>query len=98
MSFGSGAMTNSIDELERADCILVIGSNTPEAHPVIGLRIKAAVRRHGARLIVADPRFIDLCRFADLHLRQRPGTDVMLINALMNVIVSEGLQDSEFIA
>jgi len=97
-AFGSGAMTNSMDELEFADCILVTGSNTTEAHPIIGLRIKAAVERHGARLIVADPRRIDLCRFADLHLRQRCGTDVMLFNAMMNVIVAEGLQDREFIA
>ncbi len=96
-SFGSGAMTNSIDELGGADCILVIGSNTSEAHPIAALRIKAAVTRHGARLIVADPRKIDLTRFADLHLRQRSGTDVMLVNALMHVIVTEGLQDKAFV-
>jgi len=97
-AFGSGAMTNSIDELEHADCILVIGSNTTEAHPIIGLRIKAAVERHGAALIVADPRKIDLVRFATLHLRQRCGTDVMLVNAMMNVIVTENLHDKDFIA
>jgi len=97
-AFGSGAMTNSIDELEHADCILVTGSNTTEAHPIIALRIKAAVGRHGARLIVADPRRIDLVRFADLHLRQRCGTDVALFNAMMNVIISEGLSDETFIA
>jgi len=97
-AFGSGAMTNSIDELEHADCILVTGSNTTEAHPVIALRIKAAVTRHGARLIVADPRRIDLVRFAVLHLRQRSGTDVALFNAMMSVILEEGLCDEEFIA
>ena len=97
-AFGSGAMTNSMDELAHADCILVIGSNTTEAHPIIGLRIKAAVRKRGGTLIVADPRRIDLVRFAALHLRQRPGTDVMLINAMMNTIVTEGLEDKEFIA
>jgi formate dehydrogenase alpha subunit len=97
-AFGSGAMTNTIDELEFADAILVIGSNTTEAHPIIGLRIKAAVERHGAALVVADPRHIDLCRFASLHLRQRCGTDVMLVNAMMNVIVGEDLHDKEFIA
>ena len=97
-SFGSGAMTNSIGKLEHADCILVIGSNTTEAHPIIALRIKAAVERHGAALIVADPRKIDLVRFAALHLRQRCGTDVMLVNAMMNAIVSEGLEDKDFIA
>ena len=97
-AFGSGAMTNSIDEIEHADCIFVTGSNTTEAHPIIALRIKAAVTRHGARLIVADPRRIDLVRFADLHMRQRSGTDVALFNAMMNVIVSEDLCDEEFIA
>jgi len=73
-AFGSGAMTNSIAELEHADCIFVTGSNTTEAHPIIALFIKAAVTRHGACLIVADPRRIDLVRFADLHLRQRCST------------------------
>jgi formate dehydrogenase alpha subunit len=97
-AFGSGAMTNSMDELADADCILVIGSNTTEAHPIIGLQIKAAVREHGCNLIVADPRRIDLVRFAKLHMRQRPGTDVMLVNAMMNVIVAEGLEDKKFIA
>ena len=97
-AFGSGAMTNSIDEIEHADCILVTGSNTTEAHPIIALRIKAAVTRHGAKLIVADPRRIDLVRFADYHLRQRSGTDVALFNAMMNVILSEGLCDQKFVS
>ncbi len=97
-AFGSGAMTNSMDELEFADCILVTGSNTTEAHPIIGLRIKDAVAKHGARLIVADPRRIDLVRFATLHIRQRCGTDVMLFNAMMSVIIGEGLEDKDFIA
>ena len=96
-AFGSGAMTNSIDEIEYADCILVTGSNTTEAHPIIALRIEAAVRRHGARLIVADPRRIDLTRFAELHLRQRSGTDVALFNAMMRVIIEEDLCDRDFI-
>ena len=97
-SFGSGAMTNSVGELEHADCILVIGSNTTEAHPIVALRIKAAVEKHGASLIVADPRRIDLVRFAQVHLRQRCGTDVLLINALMNVLGNEGLHDQAIIA
>ncbi|RJX17102.1 MAG: formate dehydrogenase subunit alpha [Ammonifex sp.] len=97
-AFGSGAMTNSAMELENADCILVTGSNTTEAHPVVALRIKAAVARRGADLIVADPRRIDLTRFARLHLRHRCGTDVMLLNAMMHVIVTEGLEDRDFIA
>ena len=97
-AFGSGAMTNSIDELEHADCILVTGSNTTEAHPVLALRIKWAVRKHGARLIVADPRRIDLVRFAALHVRQRSGTDVALFNAMMQVIIAEDLADLDFVA
>ena len=96
-AFGSGAMTNSIDELKNADCIFVIGSNTTEAHPVIGLVIKEAVVNNGAQLIVADPRGIDLVRFAKLHIAQKPGTDVALINAMMNVIVTENLLDKDFI-
>ena len=97
-AFGSGAMTNSEDELEHADCILVTGSNTTEAHPVIALRIQDAVVKHGAKLVVADPRRIDLTRFASLHIRQKSGTDVALFNAMMNVILSEDLSDGEFIA
>ncbi len=96
-AFGSGAMTNSIDELKNAGCIFVIGSNTSEAHPVIALNITEAVVKNGVDLIVADPRQIDLVRFAELHLPQKPGTDVALINAMMNVIISEKLLDSDFI-
>jgi len=96
-AFGSGAMTNSIDEFRHAKCIFVIGSNTTEAHPVIGLAIKEAVTRNGAELIVADPREIDLVRFAKLHIRHRPGTDVALINAMMNAILAEGLEDKGFV-
>jgi formate dehydrogenase alpha subunit len=96
-SFGSGAMTNSMGELEHADCILVTGSNTTEAHPVIGFRIKSAVTSHGCRLIVADPRRIDLVRFAEMHLQQRCGSDVLLFNALMHVIIEEELYDKAFV-
>ena len=96
-SFGSGAMTNSIGELEGADCIFVIGSNTTEAHPIVALRLKAAVEKHGATLIVADPRRIDLVRFAAHHLQHRCGTDALLINAMMHVIIAEGLHDQAYI-
>jgi predicted molibdopterin-dependent oxidoreductase YjgC len=70
--FGSGAMTNSIPEIENNDVLFVIGSNTTETHPIIGLRMKKAVRK-GAKLIVADPRKINLVRFADVWLQQNQG-------------------------
>ncbi|MGB2936678.1 MAG: formate dehydrogenase subunit alpha [Phycisphaerae bacterium] len=97
-AFGSGAMTNSIADLEQADVIFVIGSNTTECHPIIGAAIKRAVRFGKTRLIVADPRTIELAELADLHLQQRNGTDVALINALIRVILTEGLEDKAFIA
>jgi formate dehydrogenase alpha subunit len=95
-SFGSGAMTNSIDEISKAACILAIGTNTTATHPVIGLRVRKAVK-DGAKLIVANPREIDLCRVAHLWLRHRPGSDVALLMGMMRVIVDEGLADSSFI-
>jgi predicted molibdopterin-dependent oxidoreductase YjgC len=74
----------------------VIGSNTTEAHPVLALRIKKAVRK-GATLVVADPRKIWLTKLAKRHLQLRPGTDVWLLNAMMHVILEEGLQDEDYI-
>ena len=96
-AFGSGAMTNSIEELRRAPLIFVIGSNTTECHPVIGILIRQAVASGGTRLIVADPRRISLAGIADIHLRHRPGTDVALLNGMMNVILEEGLADMDFV-
>ena len=96
-SFGSGAMTNSIADLAKAEAFFVIGSNTTEQHPVIGAAVKRAVRA-GAGLIVADPRRIELARMASVHLRQRPGSDIALINALCNVIIAEDLYDTAFVA
>jgi formate dehydrogenase alpha subunit len=100
-SFGSGAMTNSIEELEHAEVILVTGSNTTETHPVIATRIKKAVLFHGAKLIVIDPRKIDLVKYTEkyggLWLRQKNGSDVAWANGMMNVIISEGWLDEEFI-
>ncbi len=95
-AFGSGAMTNSIQEFTTCDCILVTGSNTTEAHPVIATFIKNAVRK-GAVLIVADPRKIDLVKHAKVHLQQKNGTDVALFNGLMHVIYNEGLMDYTFV-
>jgi len=95
-TFGSGAMTNSIAEIEGADVIFVIGSNTTEQHPLIARRILRAVRK-GSKLILADPRSIDLAGFAAMHVQQKPGTDVALLNGMMNVILREGLEDKSFI-
>ena len=90
-------MTNSIGEIEDTACVLAVGTNTTVAHPIIALRVKKAVR-NGAKLIVANPKKIELCRFADVFLQQRPGTDVSLLMGIARVIVDEGLADEEFIA
>ncbi|MGH3078223.1 MAG: molybdopterin oxidoreductase family protein [Gaiellaceae bacterium] len=95
-SLGRGASSNSIPEIENNRFLFVIGSNTTEAHPVLALRIKKAVR-NGATLVVADPRKIWLTKIAKRHLQLRPGTDVWLLNAMMHTILSEGLQDEEYI-
>lgn len=89
-------MTNGINELLGSDVIFVVGSNTTENHPVIGAKIRQAMRK-GTRLIVADPRKIDLSNDADTFLQIRPGTNVALVNAMMNVILSEGLEDKEYV-
>ncbi|HSD56994.1 MAG TPA: formate dehydrogenase subunit alpha [Methanotrichaceae archaeon] len=97
LAFGSGAMTNSIGELADAGCIFVIGSNTTEQHPVIALKIKEA-KRKGAKIIVANPRWIDLCKIADVWLRQTPGTDVPLVLEMCRTILEENLLDADFIS
>ncbi len=90
-------MTNSICEFEDADLFLVTGSNTTAQHPLIGSRIINAVER-GAKLILIDPREIPLAAFAELHLRQNIGTDIAVLNGLMNVIIEENLYDRQFVA
>lgn len=95
-AFGSGAMTNSIGDIKNADVILVIGSNTTEQHPVIAAEILKAVD-NGSRLFIVDPRKIQLNSFADVHLRLKPGTDVAVINGLVNFIIGEGLHNADFI-
>jgi formate dehydrogenase major subunit len=96
-AFGSGAMTNTIADIETADVILVTGSNTTENHPVISTFIKRAVRKNGAKLIVVDPRRIKMAGFADFWLRPNLGTDTAWINGLMHVIIAENLHNAEFI-
>lgn len=94
--FGSGAMTNSVREIEGMEVIFIIGSNTKEAHPVIANRMIKAHRR-GTKIIVADPRRVPMVRFAELFLNLRPGTDVPLLNGMAHVIVKEGLHNEEFL-
>lgn len=91
-------MTNSMDDVaEQAKTIFIIGSNTTEQHPVFGTRIRQAVLRRGVKLIVADPRRIDITEFATLHLRLKPGTDIALLNGLMYIILEKGYEDKAFI-
>lgn len=96
ITFGSGAMTNNVQDLSNAACIMSIGSNTTSAHPVIGFKVKQAVR-HGTKLIVVNPREMKLVPHADLWLRLKSGSDVALIMGMARVIIEEGLQDNTFI-
>ncbi|MDO9043764.1 MAG: formate dehydrogenase subunit alpha [Methanobacteriaceae archaeon] len=96
MSIGSGAMTNSIDEISQAGCIMAIGTNTTGSHPVIALEVVKAVKS-GSKLIVINPQEIDLCNHADLFLQHHPGTDVALLMGMARVIWEENLFDKEFV-
>lgn len=97
MSFGSGAMTNTIEDITHGvDMILLVGSNPEEAHPVVGMQIRQAVR-NGTKLVVADPRTTGLAARADIHLKLRPGTNVAFALGMLHVMISEHLIDEEFI-
>lgn len=96
MMLGTGAATNSYDDIEKAKTILVSGSNTTKSHPIVGARIKQAVL-NGANLIVIDPRKIELSKYAKYHLQLKAGTNIPLFNAMANVIVNEGLFDKKYI-
>jgi formate dehydrogenase alpha subunit len=95
-SLGSSAMSNPMDDIEEAACIFAIGNNPTSSHPILGQRIRRAARK-GAKLIVVNPREIDLCRHATLWLRNRPGSDLALLMGMMRIIVDEGLADQAFI-
>ncbi|HEU4369473.1 MAG TPA: formate dehydrogenase subunit alpha [Methylomirabilota bacterium] len=95
-SMGSGATSNSYRDYEEAGCVMVVGADASANHPVIAVRFRRAVSR-GARLVVVNPKRVELCDQADLWIRQRPGTDVALFNAMARVIVDEGLADEAFI-
>ena len=98
LALGSSAMSNAIAEMPDLECFMVIGSNTAETHPVIATFLKQAVRKNGARLIVVDPRQTEMTRFAELWLREKPGTDTALFSAMAHVVVAEKLYDEAFVA
>ncbi len=96
-ALGSSAMSNTASEVVHNDVLMVVGSNTSENHPIIALQMKEAIRKRGAKLIVVDPRRIDLVDFAELWLPLKPGTNVPVLTAMAHVIVEEGLVDHEFV-
>ena len=95
LMIGTGAATNSYNDIEKAQTILICGANATENHPIVGARIKQAAL-HGANLIVIDSRKIELAQFAAIHLQPRPGTNIPLLNALAYTIVEEQLFDAQF--
>lgn len=97
-AFGSGAMTNDIPSIQDSDLIFIIGSDTTAAHPIIASHIKQVVKSGKARLIVADPKEIKIADHANLYVAQRPGTDVMLVNGIMQQIIQNGWEDTKYIA
>lgn len=94
---GSSAMSNTAAEVIKSDCFIVTGSNTTENHPIISLQMKAAVEKHGAKMIVIDPRRLELVDFAELWLPLKPGSNVPLFTAMAHVIIQEGLVNHDFL-
>lgn len=97
MSVGSAAMTNTASECVDSDVIIITGSNTAETHPIIAAQLKAAVHKHGTKLIVVDPRRVEMCNHAVMWLPERPGTDVPVFSAMAHVILKERLYNQKFI-
>jgi formate dehydrogenase alpha subunit len=97
MALGSSAMSNTAGEVIHSDVFLITGSNTAETHPIIALQMKAAVANHGAKLIVVDPRRVEMVNWAALWLPEKPGTDVPLFSAMAHVIIKEELYNRDFI-
>ncbi|HEX9144404.1 MAG TPA: formate dehydrogenase subunit alpha, partial [Candidatus Binatia bacterium] len=97
MALGSSAMSNTAAEVSQSDLFFVTGSNTAETHPIIALQMKAAVEKHGAKLIVVDPRRVEMVNWATLWLPEKPGTDVPLFSAMAHVIIKERLYNEDFI-
>ena len=96
-TYGTGAATNSIDDLKDTNCIMVIGANPTDAHPVTGAKLKQFAMKSNNISIVIDPRRTELAKYATYHLPLRPGTNVAVLNMMMYYIITEGYIDSEFI-
>lgn len=96
-TFGTGAATNSIDDLKDANCIMIIGANPTDAHPVTGAKFKQFAMKSGNVTIVIDPRRTEIARYATHHIALRPGTNVAVLNMMMYYIISEGLVDATFV-
>ncbi len=96
-TFGTGAATNSIRDIKLTDCILVIGANPTDGHPVTGAKLKQFAIS-GKPSIVIDPRRTEMARYATYHLQLRPGTNMALLNMMLYYIISEGMEDKDFIA
>jgi len=97
MALGSSAMSNTAAEVIYNDVFIVTGSNTSENHPIIAIQMKEAVVKHGAKLIVVDPRRIELVNYAALWLPEKPGSDVAVFSAMAHVILHEKLYNQRFI-
>jgi formate dehydrogenase alpha subunit len=97
MALGTSAMSNTAAEVVHSDVFIVTGSNTAETHPIIALQMKAAVEKHGAKLIVVDPRRVEMVNWAALWLPEKPGTDVPVFSAMSHVIIKEKLYNRDFI-
>jgi len=97
-AIGSSAMSNTASQVIQNDVFIVTGSNTSENHPIISLQMKEAVQKHGAKMIVIDPRRIELVDFADLWLQLKPGTNIPVFSAMAHVIVKEGLVNQKFLS
>ena len=96
-TLGSGAMTNSMDETDKSDVILIIGTNTTHNHPVLGSLMKQAAKFHGTKFIICDPRRIELVDHSTMWLQQRNGSDVALLSGMQHIILREGWEDKEYI-
>ncbi|MFI3247140.1 MAG: formate dehydrogenase subunit alpha [Ferrimonas sp.] len=96
-ALGSGSMTNPIESVQYSELVILIGSNTAASHPVIASRIRQALK-HGTKLVVIDPIKVDMAFHSDLYLQQQPGTDVMLINALCQLLIKNNWHDQAYIA